>query len=116
MASWIKISVLVPVILTVSLLGCYLGRSRLTDIFFAIVLGIFAYGLRKAGYSLACVVLGFILAKMMEEYFFKSLLISEGGIRIFFQGTINIVLLSFAGLMLVWGPIKKLFKPDIPKQ
>ncbi|MBE0558742.1 MAG: tripartite tricarboxylate transporter permease, partial [Proteobacteria bacterium] len=112
----IKISVLVPVILTVSLLGCYLGRSRLTDIFFAIVLGIFAYGLRKAGYSLACVVLGFILAKMMEEYFFKSLLISEGGIRIFFQGTINIVLLSFAGLMLVWGPIKKLFKPDIPKQ
>jgi putative tricarboxylic transport membrane protein len=105
----IRISVLVPVILIISLLGCYLSRSRLTDIFFAIVLGLFAYGLRKAGYSLACVVLGFILAKMMEEYFFKSFLISDSGILIFFEGPINIVLMSFAVIMLAWGPIRKLF-------
>ena len=109
----IKISILVPVILVISLLGCYLGRSRLSDIFFAIVLGVFAYGLRKAGYSLACVVLGFILAKMMEEYFFKSLLISEGSIHIFFEGTINLILLSFAGLVLLLEPIKKLLKPKL---
>jgi putative tricarboxylic transport membrane protein len=106
----IRISVLVPVILIISLLGCYLSRSRMSDIFFALVLGIFAYGLRKAGYSLACVVLGFILAKMMEEYFFKTLLISGGGIGIFFQGAINIVLLVFAAAMLLWGPIRGLLK------
>ena len=106
----IKISILVPVILVISVLGCYLSRSRLSDVLFAIILGIFAYGLRKARYSLACVVLGFILAKMMEENFFKALLISDRGIQIFFQGTINIVLVSLGVLVLIWAPASKLIR------
>jgi putative tricarboxylic transport membrane protein len=106
----IKISILVPVILVISALGCYLSRSRLSDVLFAIVLGIFAYGLRKARYSLACVVLGFILAKMMEENFFKALLISDRGVQIFFQGTINIILLSLGLLILIWAPASKLIR------
>lgn len=104
----VNIKILIPLIVSISFLGGYLSRFRVSDIFFALVLGIFAYGARKAKYPVTPMVLGFLLANMLEENFFKSLLISDNGALIFLTGSINIVLVAVGILIIFWQPLKKL--------
>jgi len=106
----VNIIILIPLIISISFLGGYLSRWRVTDILFAVVLGIFAYGARKAKYPEMQMVLGFLLAKMMEENFFKSLLISDSGVLIFVTGPMNMVLAALGILIICWHPLKKLLR------
>ncbi|PKM89451.1 MAG: hypothetical protein CVU87_05425 [Firmicutes bacterium HGW-Firmicutes-12] len=105
----VNIKILIPLIISLSLLGGYLSRFRISDVFFALLLGVFAYGTRKAKYPVTPMVLGFLLATMIEENFFKSLLISDNGALIFIQGPINIFLVTVGILIICWQPLKKFF-------
>lgn len=105
----VNIRILMPLIIAISVLGGYLSRFRITDVFFAMLLGIVAYGSRKAKYPVVPMVLGFLLAKMLEENFFRSLMISDNGALIFLQGSMNLVLVAVGVLIILWEPLKKLF-------
>lgn len=104
----VNVKILIPLIIAISFLGGYFSRFRVSDIFFALVLGVFAYGARKAKYPVTPMVLGFLLAPMLEENFFKSLMISDNGAFIFFTGYINIALAAVGILIVSWQPLKKM--------
>jgi len=89
----VRTGYLIPVILAICYFGAYITRHYVADIFFMIVLGFLAYGMRKAQYSIPCMVLGFVLAKMLEENFHKSLLISDKGYFIFIEWPSNILII-----------------------
>ena len=112
----VKIAYIAPIILTISFFGAYITRHYIADIFFVIVLGLLAYGMRKANYSLPCMVLGFVLAKMLEENFSKSLMISDNGYLIFLEWPLNVLIVSIGILIYLFPVLNKLIRRESGKR
>jgi len=104
----VKIAYIVPIILAISFFGAYITRYYIADIFFIIALGLLAYGMRKAKYSIPCMVLGFVLSKMLEENFHKSLLISDKGYLIFLEWPVNALIVLIGVLIYLFPFLKQL--------
>ena len=91
---------LYPAILIFCVLGVYAVNGSVVDIGIMTVMGALGYGLRKFDFEAAPVVLGLVLAPMMEMSFRQSLAMSSGSYSIFLTRPIASVLL-IAGLALL---------------
>ena len=67
------------------------------------IAGAAGYGLRKLRYDVAPIVLGFILAPMLEMAFRQSLAMSGGEYTIFLQRPITVALLLIGAALLAVG-------------
>ena len=94
-ASMLKIPypILAPIVLVCCFIGAYTIRNSLFDVWVAVAFGFIGYAMRKGRYPVAPVVLGLILAPMMEDALRQSLSISRGNPSIFFTRPIAAVLL-----------------------
>lgn len=92
---------LVPGIAILAFVGVYQLHSDLMAIYMMLVIGIFGYGLRKLGFSLAPVILGYVLGGLMEDNLRRALSISGGDLGILLQSGISIGLWVAAVLLLV---------------
>ena len=93
--------VLVPVILIVSLIGAYVDSYSLFDVGLAIAVGVICFIIRKLDFSLAALILAFILASMMEENFRRALLVSGGDFAVFFTRNYSIAIWVIIFVLLV---------------
>jgi putative tricarboxylic transport membrane protein len=91
---------LYPAILVFCVLGVYAVNGSAVDIGIMTVMGALGYLLRKFDFETAPVVLGLILAPMLEMSFRQSLAMSSGSYAIFVNRPIASVML-FCGLVLV---------------
>ena len=91
---------LYPAILIFCVLGVYAVNGSVVDVGIMTVMGALGYGLRKFDFEAAPVVLGLVLAPMMEMSFRQSLAMSSGSYSIFLTRPIASVLLM-AGLALL---------------
>ncbi len=85
-------SVLVPLIAGVSFVGVYGVHSSTFDLVLMVVLGVVGYILRKLDFPTAPIILGFVLAELMEQNLRRALAISDGDPRILFDSPLAIVL------------------------
>jgi putative tricarboxylic transport membrane protein len=99
----IKQSYLVPIIVMLTFVGIYSIHGDTFDLFFMIVLGVFAFILRKLGFSLAPVILGLVLGEVLEENLRRALSISGGDWSILLNGTMTYVL-AFATVAALTAP------------
>lgn len=99
----IKQSYLVPIIVMLTFIGIYSIHGDSFDLYFMVVLGVFAFILRKLGFSLAPVILGLVLGEVLEENLRRALSISAGDWGILFNGPITITL-AIATLLALVGP------------
>lgn len=92
---------LIPIILMVALIGAYVDRASLFDVWIAIIAGIVAFFIRKLDYSLPAFILAFVLTPLIEESFRRALLLSNGSYSIFiskgYSITIIILILFLVG-------------------
>lgn len=88
----IKQSYLVPIIVMLTFVGIYSIHGDSFDLFFMILLGVFAFVLRKLGFSLAPVILGLVLGKVLEENLRRALSISGGDWGILLNGSMTYIL------------------------
>lgn len=93
--------VLVPAIAILAFVGVYQLHSDLMAIYLMLIIGIFGYLLRKLGFSLAPVILGYVLGGLMEDNLRRALSISGGDMGILWQSGISIGLWIAAVLLLV---------------
>ncbi|GHC23728.1 tripartite tricarboxylate transporter permease [Aidingimonas halophila] len=93
--------VLVPGIAILSFVGVYQLHSDLTAIFLMLIIGVFGYLLRKLGFSLAPVILGYVLGGLMEQNLRRALSASGGDIDILWRSGISIGLWIAAAALLV---------------
>lgn len=93
--------VLVPGIAILAFVGVYQLHSDLMAIYLMLVIGVFGYGLRKLGFSLAPVILGYVLGGLMEDNLRRALSISGGDVGILWQSGISLGLWVAAVLLLV---------------
>jgi len=91
---------LYPAILVFCVLGVYAVNGSAVDIGIMTVMGALGYLLRKFDFETAPVVLGLILAPMMEMSFRQSLAMSSGSYAIFVNRPIASVML-LSGLVLL---------------
>ncbi len=69
---------LIPFILFFTLMGAYIGQNNATELLILVGLGICATILRFADYPLAPLLIGFILGRMLEDNFSRSMQLYDG--------------------------------------
>ncbi|HCL63455.1 MAG TPA: tripartite tricarboxylate transporter TctA [Rhizobium sp.] len=92
---------LVPGILVLSIVGVYSTHASVFSIFLMLGIGIAGWLLRKAGFDMAPIILGFVLGRVMEINLRNALAISGGDVSILFESTISIVLWIMAATIAV---------------
>lgn len=93
--------VLVPGIAILAFVGVFQLHSDLTAIYLMLIIGIFGYLLRKLGFSLAPIILGYVLGGLMEDNLRRALAISGGDLGILWQSGISLGLWIAAAALLV---------------
>ena len=74
------------------LMGAYICRNKINDLYIMLAFSILAIFLKKYNYSLPAFLLGVILGPIIEPNFFRALAISDNSFTIFFTRPICIVL------------------------
>ena len=92
---WARISlipyrILGPIVLGVVVIGAYSIRNSMFDVWTSIVFGLAGYVMKKRGWPIAPLILGFILGPLLEQHFRASLQSSGGSFLIFIQHPICI--------------------------
>ena len=94
---------LYPVILSCCIVGVYTVNHSMVEVLIMALAGAGGYALRKLRYDVAPIVLGFILAPMLEMAFRQSLAMSGGEYTIFLHRPITVALLAVGLLLLTIG-------------
>ena len=97
----IPYSIMVPLIAAVSFVGVYGIHSGTFDLILMVVLGVIGYILRKMDFPTAPIILGFVLAELMEQNLRRALAITNGDISILFESPISITLWILSALVLI---------------
>lgn len=101
--SVVKSRWLAPFVLSLVVVGTYMLNQNILDSGIAILVGIMGYVLRRFGFPLITVAIGFILGPLIETSMLQSLLISGGKLSVFVSSPIAVILMlcTFGGL---FGP------------
>jgi putative tricarboxylic transport membrane protein len=91
---------LYPAILVFSMLGVYAVNGSVIDVWIMVVMGILGWVLRKLDFETAPIVLGLVLAPMIELSLRQSLAMSDGRYAIFVERPIAATMLA-VGLALI---------------
>jgi putative tricarboxylic transport membrane protein len=93
--------VLYPLILSCSILGVYSVNTSVVDVWIMLAMGVVGYLLRKLDFETAPIVLGLVLAPMMELSLRQSLALSGGRYAIFVTRPISVALLAIGALLVL---------------
>ena len=104
---WVRLlqipyGLLYPVIISFVCIGVYSINNSVFDVGLVTVFGLFGYIMGKLGIEAAPMLLGYILAPMLEENFRRALILSRGDFTTFVASPISAFLIFVAGLSLVW--------------
>lgn len=93
--------VLVPSVIVLAFVGVYSVSASTFSLLLAVILGIFGYFLRKLHFSIATIILGYVLGGIMENSLRQAFAISGGEYGIFFTGGINLFLWALSILIIL---------------
>jgi putative tricarboxylic transport membrane protein len=94
---------LAPAILAISIVGVWSIHATTFDLVLMAVLGVLGYVLRKLGFPMAPLILGFVLGDMLEQNLRRALAISDGNLSILFSSGITVSLWVLAAVV-VFAP------------
>jgi putative tricarboxylic transport membrane protein len=98
----VPMGVLVPVIVVVSVIGTYAQSRALIDVWLLILFGALGFGLRKAGFPLAPIVFGAVLAPLFEDNLRRALLQARGDVTVLATMPVASLCLIAAGVLVGW--------------
>ncbi len=104
----IPYGLLYPVIISFVCIGVFSINNSVFDVGLVTVFGLFGYIMGKLGIEAAPMLLGYILAPMLEENFRRALILSRGDFTTFVASPISAFLIFIAGLSLVWVIYKEM--------
>lgn len=81
-----------PVVLAFTLVGSFVPREYMFDMYLALVFGIIGYVARKTGYHTSAILIGVILGPLLEQYFLRALRMSQGDVSVLFSTTLGNIL------------------------
>jgi putative tricarboxylic transport membrane protein len=94
-------AVLYPSILVFCVLGVYAVNGSVVDVWIMLIMGMLGYILRKLSFETAPIVLGVVLAPMIELSLRQSLAMSDGDYTIFLTRPITTTLLAVGAILVI---------------
>jgi len=91
---------LIPFILFFTLMGAYIGQNNATELLMLVGLGVLASIFRFADYPLAPLLIGFILGRMLEDNFARSMQLYRG-MDFIWERPMTLGLLVLAAILIV---------------
>jgi putative tricarboxylic transport membrane protein len=98
-------NIVLPLVLLLSVAGIYSTFASLFAVGVMLAAGVFGYIIRKLGFSVAPLVIGFVLGAIFEDGFRQSITTSQGSILEFFNTPIGLVIYGLLFLTLFGEPI-----------
>lgn len=107
-------AVLIPLILLLSIVGAYATNNALTDVYWMLGFGVLGYFMRLYGYSLAPVILGVILSRLLDDNWRRAIISEQEDLGMLFKGILTsplsaVLFLSVVLILLsrtpIWGMI-----------
>lgn len=99
--------VIVPSVMLLCFVGTFSVSNDLFGVWIMLWSGLFGYVIRKLGFSIAPLSIGFVLGPMIELSLRQSIVISDGSILKFFASPIAGVIYFVLILGLAWGPVSR---------
>jgi putative tricarboxylic transport membrane protein len=91
---------LYPLIIMFCIVGVYEVNHSIVDVWIMLIMGVVGYGLKKFGFDPAPLVLGLVIAPLLEQSLRQSLIMSNGDYFIFLQRPIALGLLAVCVVLL----------------
>ena len=85
-----------PFVLVLVFVGTFMVRTNILDVAMAIAAGIFGYLMRRYGFPLITIAIGYILGPLAEKSWIQSMQISDDNLMIFVTEPIALILLLAA--------------------
>jgi putative tricarboxylic transport membrane protein len=90
-----------PIIIAFTLVGSFVPREYMFDMYLALTFGVIGYIARKTGYHVAAILIGVILGPLLEQYFLRAVRIAEGDLMVLFSSRLGNVLWVFLFISIV---------------
>ena len=97
-------AVIVPTVMLLSFVGIYSVSSSFFNVGVLLSAGILGYVVRKLGYSIAPLSIGFVLGPILENALRQSITIADGSVVEFFSTPIGLTIYAILALTILWGP------------
>jgi putative tricarboxylic transport membrane protein len=97
---------LVPIIIVVATLGAYASRNSYVDVTIALIFGLLGIVLRIYKYPIVPLVLGFILAPLIEDNYARANRLANGDWTYYFSTPLSLALWALLGMTLVVAVVK----------
>jgi putative tricarboxylic transport membrane protein len=85
---------LIPSVVILCFLGAFALRESMIDVFCVIVFGVLGYGMKRGGFPIIPMVIGFVLGGIAEVAFLQTLMVSSGSLTIFVTRPLSLALLA----------------------
>ena len=105
----IPTTLLTPTLAVLCFLGAFIERNLVTDILFLTAFGIFGYVLDRLKYSTISLIIGLIVAPLMETNFHRTWMRGSGSLELFWTRPLTVAFFAITLLFLAWPYIKTLW-------
>jgi putative tricarboxylic transport membrane protein len=104
----LKVYILDPMIVFLCIVGVYMSRNSMSDVYLLFGFGLLGVVMRRNGYSIAAMVLGFVLGPMAERFFLTAISAGGGNYWTFFERPLSRSVLIFSLLLVLYPHLKNL--------
>lgn len=101
-------NIVLPVVFLLSVAGIYSTFGSLFAVGTMLAAGVFGYAIRKLGFSVAPLVIGFVLGAIFEDGFRQSITTSQGSVLEFFNTPVGLAIYALLILTLFGGRLWRL--------
>ena len=101
---------LYPLIIMFCIIGVYEVNNSIVDVWIMLIMGVLGYALRKFEFDPAPLVLGLVIAPILEQSLRQSLIMSNGNYLIFFNRPISAGLLVVSAVLLALAALSFILK------
>lgn len=105
--AFVRTSIIIPLVLVVACFGAYASKNQFWDIVVMVIFGALGYAMVKSGYDRVTMLLGFILAPIVERYGFIAY---EAERLAFLLRPIDLGLLALNLLVICYYPLRGILR------
>jgi len=98
---------LFPSIIVICMAGTYSGNSNIFDLYLMLFFGVFGYLMKKFNFPVAPLLMGYVLAPLLEVSLIQALVLSNGSAIPFFTRPISLFFILLTIFFILWSTVIK---------